>query len=65
MDMRLEHIARSQDKDLHEIRVYTCGVDFTREEAERELPYGTIDGKPKSNDNFFASIIGDKLEDEI
>ena len=64
-DMRLEHIARTVDKDLVEVRVYTLGEDFFNVDIPegRMLPYGMIDGKPKSNDNFFNEIVGDKIED--
>jgi len=63
MDMRLTHVAKTLNKDTHEVRIYTCGSDFQKSEALRELPYGVIDGKPKSNENFFTEIIGEKLED--
>ena len=29
-------------------------------EVLRELPYATIDGKPKSFDNFWQEVIGDR-----
>ena len=64
-DMRLEHIARTVDKDLVEVRVYTCGEDFFNNDIPegRTLPYVVIDGKTKSNDNFFNEIVGEKIED--
>ena len=64
-DMRLEHIARTVDKDLVEVRVYTCGEDFFNNDIPegRTLPYGVIDGKTKSNDNFVNEIVGEKIED--
>ena len=44
-----------------EVRVYTKGQDFHKE--ERELPYASIDGKIKSFDNFYKEVIGDKIID--
>jgi hypothetical protein len=52
------------DKDLHEIRIYQAGADFHGEPHDRPLPYGVIDGKPKSDENFFKDIIGEKTVDE-
>jgi len=63
MDMRLEHIAKTLDKDLVEIRIYTCGEDFFKKDVDRPLPFGMIDGKAKSDENFFKEIVGDKVED--
>ena len=62
-DMRLEHIAKTLDKDLIEIRIYTCGEDFFKSDVDRPLPFGMIDGKAKSDENFFKEIVGDKDED--
>lgn len=65
MDMRMEHIARTLNKDLNDIRIYTCGSDFFKNDIPegRSLPYGSINGKIKSDDNFFKEIVGEKLED--
>jgi len=63
-DERLRHIVSTLDKDVMEVRVYQCGSDFHGEPHERPLPYGTIDGKPKSHENFFKDILGEKTEDE-
>tara|TARA_B110000285_G_scaffold223716_1_gene279602 strand:- start:593 stop:838 length:246 start_codon:yes stop_codon:yes gene_type:complete len=63
-DERLQHIVKTVDKDLHEIRIYQAGADFHGEPHDRPLPYGVIDGKPKSDENFFKEIIGEKTVDE-
>jgi hypothetical protein len=46
------------DHKEHEKRVYIRGLDEF--EVLRELPYATIDGKPKSFDNFWKEVIGEK-----
>jgi len=62
MDMRWKHIIKTINHDEHEVRVYVKGQDFHKE--ERELPYATINGKPKSFDNFYKEVIGEKKLDE-
>ena len=53
-DMRYRHIFKTINHDEHEVRIYTKGQDFHKE--ERELPYATINGKPKSFDNFYKEV---------
>lgn len=60
-DMRYRHIFKTLDITKDEVRVYTKGQDFHKE--ERELPYASIDGKIKSFDNFYKEVIGDKIID--
>jgi len=62
IDMRWKHIIKTINHDEHEVRVYTKGQDFHKE--ERELPYATINGKPKSFENFYDEVIGEKKLDE-
>ena len=64
-DMRITHLLKTLNKDLNDIRIYTCGSDFFKKDIPegRSLPYGSIDGKIKSDDNFFKEIVGEKLED--
>lgn len=56
--MRYKHIMNTVDHKEHEKRVYIRGLDEF--EVLRELPYATIDGKPKSFDNFWKEVIGEK-----
>ena len=60
-DMRYRHIFKTLDHVEHEVRIYTKGQDFHKE--ERELPYASIDGKIKSFDNFYKEVLGDKVID--
>ena len=60
-DMRYRQIIKTINHDEHEVRIYTKGQDFHKE--ERELPYATINGKPKSFDNFYKEVIGEKVID--
>ena len=60
-DMRYMQIMKTINHDEHEVRIYTKGQDFHKE--ERELPYATINGKPKSFDNFYKEVIGEKVID--
>ena len=60
-DMRYRHIFKTLDHAEHEVRIYTKGQDFHKE--ERELPYASIDGKIKSFDNFYKEVLGDKVID--
>ena len=55
---RYKHILKTVDHKEHEKRVYIRGQDEF--EVLRELPYATIDGKPKSFDNFWKEVIGEK-----
>ena len=52
------HILNTIDIKEHEKRIYIRGQDEF--EVLRELPYATIDGKPKSFDNFWKEVIGEK-----
>ena len=61
-DMRYIQVIKTINHDEHEVRIYTKGQDFHKE--ERELPYATINGKPKSFDNFYKEVIGEKKLDE-
>jgi len=56
--MRYQHILKSLDHNEHEKRVYIQHQDEF--EVLRELPYATINGKPKSFDNFWKEVIGEK-----
>ncbi len=59
---RYKHIMTTVDHMEHDKRTYIqYQDDFT---PERELPYGVIDGKPKSFDNFWEEVIGEKKLDE-
>ena len=60
-DMRYRHIFKTLDITKDEVRIYTKGQDFHKE--ERELPYATINGKIKSFDNFYKEVIGEKTID--
>ena len=62
IDMRWKHVIKTINHDEHEVRVYVKCQDFHKE--ERELPYATINGKPKSFDNFYKEVIGEKKLDE-
>ena len=55
---RYRHILNTIDIKEHEKRIYIRGQDEF--EVLRELPYATIDGKPKSFDNFWKEVIGEK-----
>ena len=58
---RYKHILNTVDIKEHEKRVY---IQYQDEfEVLRELPYATIDGKPKSFDNFWKEVIGEKKLD--
>jgi hypothetical protein len=65
-DDRIRHMLLSLNIQLNEVRFKELHLDFTLEETEgRKLPYATIDGKPKSYENLWKDIIGDKVQDEI
>lgn len=55
---RYRHILNTIDIKEHGKRIYIRGQDEF--EVLRELPYATIDGKPKSFDNFWKEVIGEK-----
>jgi len=59
---RYKHIMTTVDHMVHDKRTYIQYQDDFK--PERELPYGTIDGKPKSFDNFWEEVIGEKKLDE-
>ena len=46
-DERLQHIVKMVDKEIHEVRVYTKGLDFQGNPHDRPLPYGIIDVNQK------------------
>jgi len=58
---RYKHILKTIDHNEHEKRTYIQLKDEF--EVLRELPYATIDGKPKSFDNFWKEVIGEKKLD--
>lgn len=65
-DDRIKHMLLTLDIQLNEVRFKELHLDFTLEDTNgRELPYATINGKPKSFDNLWKDVIGDKTEDEI
>ena len=55
---RYRHILNTVDIKEHEKRIYIRGQDEF--EVLRELPYATIDGKPKSFDNFWKEVLGER-----
>ena len=55
---RYRHILNTIDIKEHEKRIYIRGQDEF--EVLRELPYATIDDKPKSFDNFWQEVVGDR-----
>ena len=64
IDMRWQHVIKTLDIVENEVRVYIRGADFITPPHDRELPYATIDGKPKSFENFYEEVIGEKKLDE-
>jgi len=65
-DERITHMLMSLDNTLNEVRFKVLHSDFTLADTNgRELPYATIDGKPKSFENLWKDTIGDKVQDEI
>jgi len=58
-DRRWEHLFKNIDREFQEVRTLVAGLDFYQPEAKHPLPYATLDGKKKSFENLYKTIMVD------